>query len=80
MEYRISCLWYENLEDDAVSDLFVNILNNVNDMKEQEIRNAVRGFLSTYIRDTSRFEEMHDLFERQIITTDKKGNKKKNNT
>lgn len=77
MEYRISCLWYENLEDDAVSDLFVNILNNVNDMKEQEIRNAVRGFLSTYIRDTSRFEEMHDLFERQIITTDKKGNKKK---
>lgn len=77
MEYRISCLWYENLEDDAVSDLFVNILNNVNDMKEQEIRNAVRGFVSTYIRNTARFEEMHDLFERQIVTTDKKGNKSK---
>jgi hypothetical protein len=78
MEYRISCLWYENLEDDMISDLFVNILNNVNDMKEQEIRNAVRGLLSSYIRDTARFEEMHDLFERQIIITDKKGNKKKN--
>lgn len=77
MEYRISCLWYENLEDDAVSDLFVNILNNVNNMEEQEIRNAVRGFLSTYIRDTSRFEQMHDLFERQTVITDKKGNKKK---
>jgi len=77
MEYRISCLWYENLEDDAVSDLFVNILNNVNDMKEQEIRNAVRGFLSSYIRDTARFENLHPLFERQTITLDKKGNKKK---
>jgi hypothetical protein len=77
LEYRISCLWYENLEDDMVSDLFVNILNNVNDMKEQEIRNAVRGLLSSYIRDTARFEDMHDLFERQTIITDKKGNKKK---
>lgn len=77
MEYRISCLWYENLEDDMVSDLFVNVLNNVNDMKEQEIRNAVRGFLSTYIRNTARFEEQHPLFERQTVTTDKKGNKKK---
>ena len=77
LEYRISCLWYENLEDDMVSDLFVNILNNVNDMKEQEIRNAVRGLLSSYIRNTSRFEDAHDLFERQTIITDKKGNKKK---
>ncbi len=77
LEYRISCLWYENLEDDMVSDLFVNILNNVNDMKEQEIRNAVRGLLSSYIRDTARFENVHDLFERQTIITDKKGNKKK---
>ena len=77
MEYRISCLWYENLEDDMISDLFVNILNNVNDMKEQEIRNAVRGLLSSYIRDTARFEEMHDLFERQTIITDKRGNKTK---
>lgn len=77
LDYRISCLWYENLEDDMVSDLFVNVLNNVNDMKEQEIRNAVRGYLSSYIRDTARFEDVHDLFERQTIITDKKGNKKK---
>ena len=67
MRYRISCLWYENLEDEQVSDLFVNVLNNVNDMKEQEIRNAVRGHLSTYIRDTARFEDMHELFERMIV-------------
>jgi hypothetical protein len=60
-----------------VSDLFVNILNNVNDMKEQEIRNAVRGLLSSYIRDTARFEEMHDLFERSTVILDKKGNKTK---
>lgn len=76
MSYRISCLWYENLENEMVSDLFVNVLNNVNDMKEQEIRNAVRGFLSEYIRNTSRFENIHRLFEREIIT-DKKGNKAK---
>lgn len=71
--YRISCLWYENLTDEQTADLFINILNNTNDMKPQEIRNAVRGHLSTFIRETSRFEEQrHDLFERTISDNGKK--------
>jgi hypothetical protein len=64
--YRISCLWYENLSDEQTADLFINVLNNTNSMKPQEIRNAVRGFLSTLIRNTCRFDERHDLFERSI--------------
>jgi hypothetical protein len=75
LEYRISCLWYENLTNEQTADLFINVLNNTNSMKPQEIRNAVRGFLSTLIRNTARFEERHDLFER--ITSD---NKKKKQT
>jgi hypothetical protein len=71
LEYRISCLWYENLSDEQTADLFINVLNNTNDMKPQEIRNAVRGYLSTFIRNTSRFEDRHDLFER-IISDGKK--------
>jgi hypothetical protein len=68
--YRISCLWYENLSDEQTADLFINVLNNNNDMKPQEIRNAVRGFLSTFIRNSSRVfpgsDERHPLFERVI--------------
>lgn len=64
--YRISCLWYENLTDEQTADLFINVLNNTNQMKPQEIRNAVRGYLSAYIRNTARFEERHDLFERVL--------------
>jgi hypothetical protein len=66
LEYRISCLWYENLSDEQTADLFINVLNNTNAMKPQEIRNAVRGFISTLIRNTARFDERHDLFERSI--------------
>ena len=73
--YRISCLWYENLSDEQTADLFINVLNNTNQMKPQEIRNAVRGYLSQYIRNTSRFEDRHDLFER--VFSDCKGKKQK---
>ena len=66
LEYRISCLWYENLSDEQTADLFINVLNNTNAMKPQEIRNAVRGFISTLIRNTARFDERHELFERSI--------------
>jgi hypothetical protein len=62
--YRISCLWYENLSNEQTADLFINVLNNTNSMKPQEIRNAVRGFLSEYVRNSSRFENRLDLFER----------------
>jgi hypothetical protein len=72
LEYRISCLWYENLSDEQTADLFINVLNNTNAMKPQEIRNAVRGFLSTLIRNTARFNERHDLFERSISDGKKK--------
>jgi hypothetical protein len=54
MDYQINCFWYDNISDDETADLFVNVLNNVNDMKPQEIRNAVRGYLSTYIREFAR--------------------------
>lgn len=65
LNYRITNTWYENLSDDMTSDLFVEVLNKTNDMKPQEKRNAVRGFLSSYIRDNARFE-VHDLFSRDI--------------
>ena len=68
--YEISCLWYENLTDQQVSELFVNVLNNTNDLKPQEIRNAIRGQLSTFVRDTARplpNAKSHKLFERNSI-------------
>ena len=73
--FRISCLWYENLSDEQTADLFINVLNNTNSMKPQEIRNAVRGFLSEYIRNSARFEDRLDLFERTF--TDGKNKKQR---
>jgi len=64
-EYRISCKWYEDLSDLQTAHLFIEVLNNVNDMKPQEIRNAILGFYSDYVRDTARFEP-HELFTRTI--------------
>jgi hypothetical protein len=77
LNFRISTIWYENLSDELTADLFINVLNNTNRMTPQEIRNAVRGYLSQYIRDNSRFEEKHELFERTIIDSGKKKKKKK---
>jgi hypothetical protein len=79
MDYRISCKWYEDLTDLQTAHLFIEVLNNVNDMKPQEIRNAILGFYSTYVRDTARgnYTDMsnpidpHPLFER--YTVKKKG-------
>lgn len=63
LDYRILCSWYENMDNEITADLFINVLNKVNSMKPQEIRNAVRGYLSTYIRDTARFDgTKHTLF------------------
>ncbi len=72
ISFRIKCTWYENLSDEQTAELFIKVLNNVNTMKPQEIRNAVRGFLSKYIRNTARFEERHDLFERTMSDGKKK--------
>ena len=74
-EYRISCKWYEELTDLQTADLFINVLNNVNDMKPQEIRNAILGHYSEYVRKTARFEP-HEIFERTVVTS-KKGKKSK---
>ena len=82
IDYRISCKWYEDLTDMQTAHLFIYVLNNVNDMKHQEIRNAILGFYSNYVRDTSRGNkdalpkalDPHPLFERYEIT--KKGEKK----
>ena len=73
LSYRILCGWYENLTDELTADLFINILNNTNKMKPQEIRNAVRGFLSSFVRNNARYEK-HDLFE-VIEKPAKKGKK-----
>lgn len=72
LSYRISCKWYENLSDTQTADLFINVLNNSNEMKPQEKRNAIRGRLSEYIRNTSRFENKHKLFDRTLIDSGKK--------
>ena len=69
LNYEISCVWYENISDAQTAELFVEVLNRTNDMKPQEIRNAVRGLFSTWVRDTARgWKEMgkkpHKLFQR----------------
>lgn len=65
-QYRITTTWYENIDDAQTARLFVEVLNNTNDMKPQEIRNAIRGLLSEYIRNRSRFENQHELFSRKV--------------
>tara|TARA_Y100000817_G_scaffold272624_1_gene231909 strand:- start:506 stop:1975 length:1470 start_codon:yes stop_codon:yes gene_type:complete len=71
LNYRITCKWYENLTDLQTAHLFIEVLNNVNDMKQQEIRNAVLGFYSQYVRDTARFD-VHELFTRIKVIKGKK--------
>ena len=53
------------------AELFVEILNNTNDMKPQEIRNAITGLFSSWVRDIARGngktgkqkQKPHKLFE-----------------
>lgn len=75
IDYRISCVWYENINDAQTAELFIKILNNVNTMNWQEMRNAIRGLLSKYIRNTARFENVHKLFATTVTTTSKKTTK-----
>lgn len=63
MNYRITVIWYENLDDAMVSQLFVKVLNNQNNLNPQEKRNALRGEISAFIRNNSRFD-VHKLFTR----------------
>lgn len=75
--YSISCKWYVNLTDQETSDLFIKILNNVNTMNHQEMRNAVLGVYSDFVRNTARDDGLaqytdfvHPVFQR---TTDRDG-------
>ena len=52
--YTISCKWYINLSDLQIAHLFIDILNNTNDLKPQEKRNAILGAFSEWVRDTAR--------------------------
>jgi hypothetical protein len=74
LNYRVSCKWYEDLSPKQTAHLFIEVLNNVNGMKPQEIRNAIQGFYSDYIRDTARSnpenkKALHDIFTREEVTT-----------
>lgn len=76
LEYRISCKWYIGLTDSETAHNFIYVLNNVNDMKPQELRNALLGVYSTFIRETVRSKNkknIHDLFKRN---TDDDGKQK----
>jgi len=70
-KYRIPTAWYENLDESQVSDLFVNVLNNTNNMNDQEMRNALRGHFTTWVRNHSRFENVHKLFTRVTVVAKK---------
>ena len=82
LEYPLYVVFYGNISDVDAAHLFVEILNNTNDLKPQEKRNAVRGDYSDFIRDTVRFNpspepnrkihKLHDLFERRVFTSGKK--------
>lgn len=71
LNYRITAIWYEALDDAMVSDLFVKVLNNQNNLNPQEIRNAIRGLISEWVRNSARFEP-HPLFSRITKTSAKK--------
>jgi len=69
--YRVDAVYYGNLTNAEISELFVDILNNTNDMKDQEKRNALLGKFPTYVRDKARkfpkgyqSPNFHPLFNR----------------
>ena len=74
--YEISTAFYEGLTDQETSDLFVYKLNNTNNMNHQEMRNAILGAMTRWIRNVSRIAkseggDRHELFT-TLIDTDKK--------
>jgi len=76
MNYTISVIWYENLTDQQVSDLFVNVLNNQNSLNDQEKRNSMRGEISEFIRNLARplptdKKNTYALFNRTVAASNK---------
>ena len=58
---KIHCQIYVNISDLHAAHIFVTVLNNSNELKPQEKRNAIRSFLSSFIRSTAR-TNAHELF------------------
>jgi len=77
LDYGISGKFYENLDDEQTAYLFVEILNNTNDMKPQEIRNAISGLFSTWVRNTARGNDDKDIKPYKLFsfTVNEKGKK-----
>lgn len=73
--YTLWSTMYVNINNDESRHLFINVLNNVNDMNAQEKRNAEKGVLAEYIRNTARFEK-HEVFEQIQNPNPKKKNEK----
>ena len=68
LDYGLSVTFYDYFTDEMVSDLFVNVLNNTNNLNPQEVRNAIRSALSSFVRNTSRLPEtIHELFSRYVV-------------
>lgn len=68
LDYPISVTFYDNITDEQVSELFVYVLNNTNDLKPQEKRNAIRSRLSEFVRESVRDEKkFHKLFARYTV-------------
>ena len=63
--FEIPACFYENLTDQETSDYFVYKLNNVNTMNDQEMRNAILGAMTRWIRNTARGDkkQQHELFK-----------------
>ena len=81
-DYTLSAVFYDNFSDEKISDLFINILNNTNDLVPQEKNNATRSFFADFVRYTSRNGNgtwteqqhmFHELFHRETV---KKGTDK----
>ena len=74
-EYSLSTVFYDNFSDELISDLFIKILNNTNDLVPQEKNNATRSYFADFVRYTSRngngsWEDhknmFHELFYRTV--------------
>jgi hypothetical protein len=69
MKYEIVTTFYKGLSDKDTADLFVYKLNNTIDLNPQEMRNAILGGLSEWIRETARGKTkkkdgiQHPIFE-----------------
>jgi hypothetical protein len=77
LNYPVGVVFYININSSIKAHLFTEVLNQVTTMKPQEIRNAIEGAYSNYVRSVSRTnsDDLHLLFERSLVAkSNKKGN------